>query len=56
MVWLQTHFDDAVWAHLAAGRVQVGPPSADLLCEDAEAAGLRVNRCPYIALPLGELS
>lgn len=31
MVWLQTHFDDAVWSHLATGRVQVSPSSADRL-------------------------
>jgi hypothetical protein len=56
MVWLQTHFDDAVWDHLAAGRVQVGRPSADLLCEDALAAGLRISRTPHVPLPLGERS
>lgn len=56
MVWLQTHFDDAVWSHLATGRVQVSSSSADRLCQDALSAGLRVNRIPNLSLPLSDPS
>lgn len=56
MLWLQTHFEDAFWSRLAAGQVQVSGPSADLLLEDALAAGLRIERIPAFPLPLSEQS
>ncbi|MCT4363622.1 MULTISPECIES: hypothetical protein [Synechococcaceae] len=44
MLWLQTHFEDKHWHHLAEGNVSVEQASADLICDDATAAGLCVSR------------
>lgn len=48
MLWLQTHFEIEHWSLLAAGQIQVDGSSADLLCEDATAAGLLVCRIPVL--------
>lgn len=44
MLWLQTHFEDKHWHHLAEGNVSVEESSADLIWDDATAAGLCVSR------------
>jgi hypothetical protein len=48
MLWLQTHFEIEHWSLLAAGQIHVDGSSADLLCEDATAAGLLVCRIPVL--------
>jgi hypothetical protein len=52
MLWLQTHFEIEHWSLLAAGQIQVDGSSADLLCEDAKAAGLLVCRTPVLPVSI----
>lgn len=52
MLWLQTHFEIEHWPLLAAGQIQVDGSSADLLCEDARAAGLLVCRTPILPVSI----
>ncbi len=46
ILWLQTHFEDDQWDALAEERVKLTTGDADLLSQDAEAAGLTVNSVP----------
>ncbi len=43
ILWLQTHFQSEHWDSLSNGLVVIPSKDAQMLCEDAENAGLNVN-------------
>ena len=42
-LWLQTHFKSDHWESLINGLVVIPTNDANMLCEDAQKAGLNVN-------------
>ena len=43
MLWLQTHFESDHWESISNGLVIIPNKDAEMLCEDAQKAGLNVN-------------
>ena len=43
MLWLQTHFESKHWESISNGLVIIPAKDAEILCEDANKAGLNVN-------------
>ena len=43
ILWLQTHFESDHWESISNGQVIVAKQDAEMLCEDAQKAGLNVN-------------
>ena len=43
MLWLQTHFESNHWEAISHGFVMIPTNDANMLAEDAENAGIRVN-------------
>jgi len=43
MLWLQTHFESEYWESLSNAEVILSSKDAQILCEDAEKAGINVT-------------
>ena len=43
ILWLQTHFESEHWESISNGLVIIPTKDAEMLCEDAQKAGLNVN-------------
>ena len=43
ILWLQTHFESEHWKLLSDGLITLCRDDAEMLCSDAEVAGLRLN-------------
>ena len=43
MLWLQTHFESKHWDSISNNLVIIPTQDAEMLCEDAQKAGLNVN-------------
>ena len=43
ILWLQTHFESKHWESLSNGIVIIPTKDAQMLCEDAEQAGINVS-------------
>ena len=43
ILWLQTHFESEHWESISHGLVMIPTKDAEILCEDAQKAGLNVN-------------
>ena len=43
ILWLQTHFESDHWESIINGLVKIPTKDAEMLCEDAQKAGLNVN-------------
>ena len=43
ILWLQTHFESAHWESISNDLVIIPTKDAEMLCEDAQKAGLNVN-------------
>ena len=43
ILWLQTHFESKHWELITNGLVIIPNKDAEMLCEDAQKAGLNVN-------------
>ena len=43
VLWLQTHFESKHWESICNGLVIIPTKDAEILCEDAQIAGLNVN-------------
>ena len=43
ILWLQTHFESDHWESISNGLVIIPNNDAEMLCEDAQKAGLNVN-------------
>ena len=42
ILWLQTHFESKHWKSISNGLVTIPTKDAEMLCEDAQKAGLNV--------------
>ena len=49
MLWLQTHFEDAHWEAIASKEVRLSKKDAEFLSNDAEEAGIKINRVPALS-------
>ena len=43
ILWLQTHFESNHWDSIINGLAMIPTKDAEMLCEDAQKAGLNVN-------------
>ena len=43
ILWLQTHFESEHWESISKNLVIIPSKDAEMLCEDAQKAGLNVN-------------
>ena len=43
ILWLQTHFESTHWESICAGLVTIPTKDSEILCEDAQKAGLNIN-------------
>jgi len=43
MLWLQTHFEDEQWEAISENRVIISEIDSQLLCEDANSAGIQTE-------------
>ncbi len=43
ILWLQTHFESVHWESISSGLVIIPTKDAEMLCEDAQKAGLNIN-------------
>ena len=43
ILWLQTHFESEHWESISNGLVIIPMKDAEMLCQDAQKAGLNVN-------------
>jgi len=50
MLWLQTHFEDEQWEALSESRVIISEIDAELLCKDADLAGLKIEHISEISI------
>ena len=51
MLWLQTHFENATWEAIASKKLRRSKEDAELLSNDAESAGLEINRVSELSTP-----
>ncbi len=50
MLWLQTHFEDKVWEVIALNQAIVPNVEAQMLSEDAQEAGLKLEFLPEFSI------
>ena len=50
MLWLQTHFEAKHWDSLANNQVLLPKNDLELLSEDAQKAGLTLQKLPLLAI------
>ena len=43
ILWLQTHFESEHWESISNGLVIIPSKDAEMLCKDAQKAGINVN-------------
>ena len=50
MLWLQTHFDDEQWEALSENKVIISATDSELLIEDANLAGVKIESMSGISI------
>ena len=50
MLWLQTHFDNDQWEALSNNKVIISETDSELLMEDANLAGVRIESMSEISI------
>tara|TARA_B100000212_G_scaffold217297_1_gene164509 strand:+ start:91 stop:336 length:246 start_codon:yes stop_codon:yes gene_type:complete len=50
MLWLQTHFEDEQWEALADNKVIISEKDSELLIEDANLAGVKIESMSGISI------
>ena len=50
MLWLQTHFEDEQWEALSENKVIISASDSELLIEDANLAGVKIESMSGISI------
>ena len=50
MLWLQTHFEDNQWEALSENKVIISETDSELLIEDANLAGIKIESMSDISI------